>query len=74
MKIVLYSTKCPRCKVLEQKLKKKGLEYIEENDVQEMIAMGFKSAPLLSVDGAKPMEFAQAVQWINAQEDQSGEH
>lgn len=51
MEIIFYSTHCPKCKVLEAKMQKLGLTYTEVDDVDEMIKLGIKSAPALSVDG-----------------------
>lgn len=68
MHVVLYTTHCPRCKILEKKLQQKGILYAENDNVDEMIAMGFKTAPLLGVDGAKPMDFGEAIKWIKEQE------
>lgn len=67
MNIIFYSTHCPRCKVVEMKLKQKNISYSEVNDPDEMIKLGLKSAPALSVDG-ELMDFSAAVKWINAQE------
>ena len=64
--ITLYSTHCPRCIVLERKLKEKNIEYIEVNDVDEMIRLELTYAPALKVD-EKMMEFNEAIQWVNAQ-------
>lgn len=65
-KVIFYSTHCPRCKVLELKLKQKGIDYEENNNVEEMTAKGFKEAPKLEVDGVI-MDFKQAVDWIKEQ-------
>lgn len=62
-KIILWSTHCPRCKVLELKLKQKNVNYEENNNVEEMTAKGFKEAPKLEVDGVI-MDFKQAVDWL----------
>ena len=64
--VVLYTTNCPRCIVLEKKLKQKGIEFeaTTDFDVKEMIKKGFASAPLLEVDG-EIMAFNEANQWIN---------
>ena len=62
--IVLYSTHCPKCRILETKLKQKGIKYTEENDVKKMLDMGLKSVPWLYVDG-EMMDFGQANKWIN---------
>lgn len=64
MKIVLYSTGCPRCNVLETKLKNKGILFEEVNDEDIMINKGFDSVPILEVDG-KPYGFKEAVEWVN---------
>lgn len=39
--ITLYSTNCPRCMVLEKKLAAAGIEYTINNDVDEMLSLGF---------------------------------
>ena len=64
MGIVLYSTGCPKCKVLEAKLKAKGIGYVEINDVKVMQARNMMTLPYLEVDG-KLMNFTEAVQWVN---------
>lgn len=64
MSIVLYSTDCPKCKVLKQKLAEKGIVFVENNSVDEMLSMGFSESPMLVVDG-EVMDFPAAVDWIN---------
>lgn len=63
-KIVMYSTGCPKCRVLEAKLNAKGIEYTVCNDVVEMERLGFSTVPVLSVDGQN-YEFSEAVKYIN---------
>ena len=65
-KVIFWSTHCPRCNVLELKLKQKKINYEENNNVEEMTAKGFKEAPKLEVDGVV-MDFKQAVDWIKEQ-------
>ena len=60
---ILYSTGCPRCKILKKKLSEMGVEYVENNNVDEMLALGFNDVPMLSVDG-KLMNFSEAVKWL----------
>ena len=62
-KIILYSTHCPKCTILEKKLKDKGVIYDEVNDVDTMIGLGFTEVPVLVVDG-KIMGFSEAIKWI----------
>lgn len=65
-KVILYSTHCPRCKVLTMKLQQKNIEFEEINDVEVMTAKGFMEAPKLEVDGAV-MDFKEAVEWLKGQ-------
>ena len=64
--IILYSTHCPKCNVLEKKLKEKGVQYTEVNDVDKMLAMGFTEVPVLSVSGNN-YKFSEALRWITLQ-------
>lgn len=69
MEIVIYSTPiCPRCKVLKAKLEKKGINYIEEQNIEKMRELGIDSVPFLQVDGSSLMDFSEANKWINEQE------
>lgn len=71
MDITLYTTNCPKCKVLEAKLNSKEIEYKTETDQEVMINKGFMSAPMLEVDG-RVMNYKQAVDWVNNLEGQDG--
>ena len=64
MKITLYSTHCPKCNVLEKKLKIKNIEYEEINDVEIMKEKNYLTVPILEVDG-ESMDFKKASDWIN---------
>ena len=64
MSAILYTTHCPRCMVLEQKLKQKGVTFTEVNDVDEIQNKGYQQVPVLEVDG-EVMDFPTAVKWIN---------
>ena len=65
MKIILYSTGCPRCKVLTTKLNQAGIEYEIENNIEKMLVLGIENVPILSVDG-ELKEFKEAIDWIGA--------
>ena len=62
--VVIYSTGCPKCKVLKMKLEKKGIEYTECHDMGKMQEMGLKSLPVLEVDG-ELYNFEKAIKLIN---------
>ena len=63
MEVILYSNHCPQCRVLEAKLKQNNIEYQDINDIDLMLEKGFKSMPMLEVDGVI-MNFAQSNTWI----------
>ena len=67
MSVILYTTHCPRCNVLEKKLQQKNISYEEVNDVEIMEEKGYLSVPVLEVDGTS-MDFKTANDWINSQE------
>ena len=62
--ITLYTTHCPKCKILTKKLTEKNIKYIEFTDVDKMIEMGFNIMPMLEVDEVV-MDFGTANKWIN---------
>ena len=64
MSIILYTNDCPRCHILESKLEEKHLCFQRFDDVDGMIKMGFREAPILEVDGLR-MQFGDAVKWVN---------
>ena len=62
--VILYSTGCPKCHVLESKLNAKHIAYDIFDDRNKMIEIGITSVPILEVDGKK-FDFKEAVEWIN---------
>lgn len=66
MKIILYTTDCPKCKILKRKLDAKKVSYDENHSIDEMIAKGISHAPMLEVDGML-MSFSDANEWVNGQ-------
>lgn len=63
MNVILYSTNCPRCKILKSKLDDKEVTYSIVNDVDKMLSMGMTVVPVLEVDGVR-MNFKEAINWI----------
>lgn len=63
MEIVFYSTGCPKCKILKKKIEEKGISYEENNSVDQMLDIGLKSAPALSIDG-NILLFKDALEWV----------
>ena len=63
MNVILYSTGCPKCTVLKNKLYDKNIKFAENNSVNDMLSLGITQVPVLEVDGTK-MNFKEAVKWI----------
>lgn len=68
--IILYTTHCPQCEILEKKLKAKSFQYQVCDDIDTMLMKGFRAAPNLEVDGTV-YNFKDAVIWVNQQEAQA---
>ncbi len=60
----LYSTGCPKCKILEMKLNQKNIKFNEINDIEVLRKKNFLSVPVLEIDG-KLLNFAEAVEFVN---------
>ena len=61
--IKLYSTGCPKCKVLVKKLAEKNIQSEECNDTEIMKEKGIQFLPVLEIDGDL-LDFKQATEWI----------
>lgn len=68
MEIILYSTNCPKCKILEKKLTEKNIKFTKNNNVIDMTELGIDQVPVLSIDG-KLLSFVETNKWINERED-----
>lgn len=65
MEIILYTTHCPQCKLLEKTLKDKNIEYKEETNVDTMLSLGIQAVPILQVDDKK-MNLKEALTWVRS--------
>ena len=63
--IVLYTNNCSKCEVLKRRLDTAELKYELFCDIDQMIALGMTSAPMLKVDG-ELMNYKDAMQWVHA--------
>lgn len=63
--IVLYSNDCPRCKLLEQRLKEKGIEYEKTDNFDYLISLNVSSVPMLKIDELTILPFELAMKYIN---------
>lgn len=64
--ITLYSTNCPKCNVLKQKLQSLNIDFEISNNIDELIELGFTEAPILKVND-QYLNFSKAVNWIKEQ-------
>ena len=64
MIVTLYSTGCPKCKVLKSKLDAKGIEYHVVDNVDEMIKLGIQTVPYIMVNDVL-MNFKEGLEWVN---------
>ena len=62
--IILYSTSCPKCKILETKLQNADVHYTKNTSIDEMTKLGFTTVPMLKI-GEKVLNFGEAVKWVN---------
>ena len=70
-KITVYSTGCPKCKVLIQKLNDKNIPYIICDDIDVMMNKGLRTVPVVEKNG-ELMSFKEAVKWVNDISDKKG--
>ena len=64
MKLKLYTTHCPKCKVIENKLNSKHVEFEMIDDVERINEAGITELPVLEVEG-KQMSFLEANKYVN---------
>lgn len=64
--ITLYSTNCPKCNVLKQKLQSLNIDFETSYNIDELIELGFMEAPILKVND-QYLNFSKAVNWIKEQ-------
>jgi len=60
---ILYTTHCPKCNVLKEKLDAANIDYCEVDDVEKIAAQGIDAVPVLQVNDIK-MSFSTAVEWL----------
>ena len=65
MNVILYSTHCPKCTILEKKLLNANIDFHTVTDVEIIKNKGYMSVPVLEVDG-EVMDFGSAIKWANS--------
>ena len=64
----LYTTHCPKCKVLETKLNQKNIKYEEISDIEKIKEKGIEELPVLELDDNQLLSFVLANKYINSLE------
>jgi glutaredoxin len=64
-KILLYTTHCPKCRILEKKLTDKGIEFEKIDDTAKMAERGIEEAPALELPSGIVLSYYQAVKYVN---------
>ena len=62
--IIVYSTGCPRCKILEKALAASNLPYTVIDDVDIIIKEGFDTVPQMRIAEDQTLDFKAAMNWI----------
>ena len=64
MKVKLYTTHCPKCKILEERLNEKKVKFEVIDNMEELQKMNFKSVPNLEIDG-KIYNYLESIKYLN---------
>lgn len=62
----LFTIHCPKCKVLETKLKQKNIKYEEITDENIIEKERLDEIPILELDNGERLKFAEANKYINS--------
>ena len=62
--IILFSSGCPKCKVLKQKLDDRKIEYEVSENFDELIEQNLQTVPVLKVNG-EYYQFGEAIKEVN---------
>ena len=68
MKYILYSIGCPKCEVLEKKLKQNNIDFDIVSSKEEILSLGITEVPVLKVED-KYLSFSDAIKFINNQKE-----
>ena len=55
--ITLFSTGCPKCKILEKKMDDSNISYIKNDNVEEMLSLGIEEVPVVKLENGKLLNF-----------------
>ena len=61
--VILYSTGCPMCEMLKDKLNEKKIEFVTVSDVNSILAKGIQNVPVLEVNN-ELLDTRKALAWV----------
>ena len=65
---ILYTTHCPKCRILEHKLKAAGVAYETCDDISQMTDAGIEEVPALKLPSGAVLSYYQAVKYLNSRQ------
>jgi len=63
--MIVYTTGCPKCRILEKKMMLKKLHYTVSSDIDVLVKENILTVPVLYVNG-RYLKFEDAIQYINS--------
>ena len=61
--VILYSTGCPMCEMLKDRLNEKKIEFVTVSDVNSILAKGIQNVPVLEVNN-ELLDTRKALAWV----------
>lgn len=67
--IILYTTHCPKCKILEKKLNEKNIQFQTEDNIEIVTKIAnlvqMSTAPILKLEDNRFLDFSGAIKFLN---------
>ena len=62
--MILYTTNCSKCRILESVLTRNEIPYIKNYDLNKVVNAGFREMPVLELGDGTLLDFDEAVKHI----------
>lgn len=70
MMIVYSSSTCPNCRMIKAKLTKLGIDYIVNDNMEEMRELGIKGIPSIQLDDGTILDYTSSIKYVKELERQ----
>lgn len=67
--VTLYTTHCPKCRILEKKLNMSNVDYLSSEKIDELVRAGYQTAPMLKLEDGTYLKFKEACRWADQQKE-----